>query len=241
MRYMKIAAINGSPRGKSSNTHSMVSAFLQGAQAAGAETLQIMLADKEVKHCQGCFSCWLHTPGRCVLQDDMADILSLCEGANILVLATPLYVDNISGMLKDFVDRMIMKGNPHFQKDPQGECRHLKNSDRPSPRLVMMANCGFPERSHFQVISHWITRMALNMHTEVLGEFYVAQGSLLSQASQYSSVAAYLHGLENAGRQLALGQTVAADTKQLLEQDFVSDDVYIQSANSYFDAVLNNR
>lgn len=240
---MRIVAINGSPKGKSSNTNIMVSAFLKGAQAVGAETENIFLSEKEIKHCKGCFSCWLNTPGQCMIKDDMAEILSLCERANIFVLATPLYVDNISGILKNFVDRMIVKGDPHFQKDANGECRHLKNPDVPSPKLVMISNCGFSERSHFQVISHWIERAALNMKTEVIGEFYATQGGLLSiDAGELRPIiTGYLKNLENAGRQIALGQNVSEETKRLLEPNFIPDEVYIQKANCYFDTVLNKK
>ena len=86
----------------------MVSAFLKGAQETGAEIINIFLAEKEIKHCKGCVSCWINSPGQCVIKDDMAEILSLEEGADILLLATPLHFDNISGMLKVYMDRRIV-------------------------------------------------------------------------------------------------------------------------------------
>jgi multimeric flavodoxin WrbA len=238
---MKIVVINGSPKGKSSNTNVMVSAFLKGAQEAGAETENIFLAEKEVKHCKGCFCCWLNTPGQCVIEDDMAEILSVCEGANIFVLATPLYLDNISSMLKAFMDRTIVKSNPHFQKDANGECRHLKNTETPYPKLVMISNCGFSERSHFQVISHWIKRVALNMKTEVIGEFYAAQGSLLNTNAEEVRpiISEYLKNMKNAGREIVVDNKVAEETKKLLERNFIPDEIYIEKANSHFDTVLN--
>ena len=85
---MKIVAINGSPRGRSSNTGAMVSAFLKGAQEAGAETVHIFLAEKEIKYCKGCHSCWTETPGQCVIRDDMAEVLSRVGGADVIVLAS---------------------------------------------------------------------------------------------------------------------------------------------------------
>lgn len=238
---MKIVVINGSPKGKASNTNVMVSAFLKGAQEAGAETVNIFLSEKEVNHCKGCLSCWIHTPGQCVIKDDMAEILSVCEGTDIFVLATPLYFDNVSSMLKAFMDRMIVRSNPHFQKDVNGECRHLKNTAIPSPKLVLISNCGFSERSHFQVISHWIKRVALNMKTEVIGEFYAAQGSLLNTNAGESRpiVSEYLKNMENAGREIVLENKVSEETKKLLERNFIPDEVYIEKANSYFDTVLN--
>ena len=96
---MKIVVVNGSPKGRGSNTQIMVEAFLQGAQEAGAETLNVFLAEKEIQHCRGCFSCWLKTPGRCIIEDDMMRILAAVVGADVLVLSTPLYFDTISCML----------------------------------------------------------------------------------------------------------------------------------------------
>lgn len=236
---MKILAINGSPKGQASNTNVMVTAFLKGAQAAGAETVNAYLAEKEIKHCKGCFSCWTASPGQCVIKDDMEEIMALGEGAAILVLATPLYFDNISSMLKAFMDRSIVKGDPHFQKDPTGECRHLKKTEQ-SPKLIMMANCGFPERSHFQVISHWIKRAALNMHTEVIGEIYATQGGLLTAQVEglQSIISNYLKLLEKAGGEVAVNLRISEETNKLLQQNFIPDDIYIQQANHYFDTML---
>ncbi|WP_094604004.1 hypothetical protein SPSIL_044320 [Sporomusa silvacetica DSM 10669] len=220
---MKIVAINGSPKGKASNTNVMVSAFLKGAQEAGAEIVNVFLAEKEIKHCKGCISCWTNTPGQCVIKDDMAEILAVKEGADILVLATPLYYDHISSMLKVFMDRMIVTVAPHVQKYSNGECRHVNKDNDASPfrsgvkppKLVMISNCGYPERSHFQVISLWIERLALNMLTEVIGEIYIPQGPFLNLPAEalqpltascpqlVDNIANYLQLLEKAGKEIA--------------------------------------
>lgn len=233
---MKIVLVNGSPKGRGSNTQIMAEAFLQGAQAAGAETLNIFLAEKEIRYCRGCFSCWLKTPGSCIIDDDMKSILTEAEGADVLVLASPLYIDTISGMLKVFMDRLVVKGDPHFSKVTNGESRHWKNAKEKTPRLLMLSNCGFPERSHFQALSLWVQRVALNMQTELLGEFYASQGGLL--ASDLPQVKSYLQWLNRAGREIALGQAISSETQQALAQQFLPDEIYIQNANQYFDNVL---
>lgn len=235
---MKIAVINGSHRGKNGNTNIMVTAFLKGAREAGAETVNILLAEKEIKYCRACKACWFKSPGKCVIEDDMAESLSLIEGADIHVLATPLYIDNISGMLKVFMDRMMVTASPYWGKDKEGECRHLTTGV--PPQLMMMANCGYPERSHFQVISHWIKRYARNLGTEVIAEIYASQGAILSLRENEVGIAVsnYLKVLEMAGREIATDRKLTLETKALLEQKFIPDEVYIREVEKYVDSIL---
>ncbi len=51
---MKILAIQGSPRPKSSNTEILLQEFLKGARSQGAETETIYLKEKEFHPCVGC-------------------------------------------------------------------------------------------------------------------------------------------------------------------------------------------
>lgn len=235
---MKIAVINGSHQGRNGNTNIMASAFLKGAQEAGAETVEVILAEKEVKYCTACKACWFKTSGQCVIRDDMAEIISLIKDADVRVLATPLYFDNISSMLKTFIDRLMVTASPYWGKDEEGECRHL--TMKVAPQLVMMANCGYPERSHFQVISHWVQRHARNLNAQVIGEIYASQGALLSIREQEVGrvVANYLKNLETAGREIAIDRKLSSETKALLEQKFIPDEVYIQEVKKYVDSTL---
>lgn len=54
---MRIVAINGSSKGGASNTNVVLNALLKGAQDAGAETITVQLAEKQISHCKGCHSC----------------------------------------------------------------------------------------------------------------------------------------------------------------------------------------
>jgi len=63
----------------------------------------IALKDKNIKHCIGCLSC--HNKPECVLKDDMEEIGEKMLEAETIVIGTPNYFDNVSGLLKDFIDR----------------------------------------------------------------------------------------------------------------------------------------
>jgi len=238
---MKIVAVNGSHKGETGNTNIMVNAFLKGAEKAGAEIVNIILAKKDLKPCRACKACWFNTPGQCIIKDDMTSILQLLKDADVWIWATPLYFDNISSILKIFIERLMVIGSPYWEKDNAGECRHL--TTRTIPKLIMISNCGFPERSHFQVISHWINRHARNFGTELIGEIYTSEGALLSTqvAELHPIISNYLQVLETAGKEVVISTQLSEKTKKLLEQKFIPDEIYTQEAKRYVDSILINK
>ena len=235
---MKIVAVNGSHKGRAGNTAVMVDALLKGARLAGAETAHIVLAEKEIGYCRACKACWFATPGQCVLKDDMAEIVPLLKSADIWVWATPLYFDNISSRLKTFIDRLMVLASPRWTQDKNGECRHLTAG--PPPKLALIANCGYPERTHFQVISHWIERHARNLGAEVVGEICASEGALLSSGAEELRpiVADRLQAIETAGREIAAGIAISAETCDLLARPFIPAEAYISGVDSYLDTML---
>ena len=236
---MKIVAVNGSPRGKRGNTHIMTEAFLEGAGEAGAEIERIFLSKTKIKNCKGCFWCWIKTLGKCVIKDDMEPILEQLKAADILVFATPLYVDNVTGLMKNFMDRILPLGNPHLVKDEKGECRHPARYTK-TPKIVAISNCGFPEKSQFQVLHLLFSRIARNLHSEVIAEIYRGEGELLKQSGPKITPAIdkYKAVLRKAGREVVESSKLSDETKKEIDEPLVPFDEYITTANKFFDTKL---
>ena len=233
---MKIVVFNGSPKGKRGNTSVVAEAFLRGAAAAGAETEQIFLHEKEIKHCTGCLSCWTKTPGRCVQKDDMAPLVEKYLAADVAVLATPLYVDNMTGMTKVFMDRLMPACDPHFEPDENGETRHVKTEWK-MPKLGVISTCGFPEQTQFQVLKLLFRRMARNMHGELAVEIYRGQGNLLTIPHDMITpiVENYKKTVEKAGREVVETGRISDETAAELDKPLVPKEMYIDNANRHWD------
>ncbi|MCK5594359.1 MAG: flavodoxin family protein [Candidatus Aenigmarchaeota archaeon] len=71
----------------------------------------IFLRDKDIKHCTGCLVC--SKSDKCVIKDDMDELLDKMVQADVIVIGTPNYFDNVPGLLKDFIDRT----NPFYHTD----------------------------------------------------------------------------------------------------------------------------
>ena len=101
---MKIVAIHGSPRTIRSTTRKLAGLVLEGAAEAGAETEMIDLADHPVIPCTACEACSLN--GICVHNDSVPTLVARMQEADALILGSPVYIDNISGQMKVFFDRL---------------------------------------------------------------------------------------------------------------------------------------
>lgn len=87
-----------------SRTRKLVNFVLAGAEEAGAVVDLIDLADMEIAPCTACESCSLD--GTCVFADDFSAAYDRIQDADGLVFASPVYVDNVSGQMKVFIDRL---------------------------------------------------------------------------------------------------------------------------------------
>lgn len=106
---MKAIAINGSPR-KNWNTATLLKKALEGVASFGAETELIHLYDLSFKGCHSCFACKRTDKklnGCCVINDGLTKVLHQIISCDILILGSPIYLGNITGEMKSFMERLI--------------------------------------------------------------------------------------------------------------------------------------
>lgn len=213
---MNVLAFNGSPKGRNSNTDVLVQAFLRGAGQAGAKAETVYLAEQDITHCQGCFACWFKTPGTCVLQDDMKQLLPKYTGADIVCLATPIYTWNMTAHLKNFVDRLIPLKCPTLaQQDGRYD---MEDRVAKEAKYVVIANAGFPGAHNFE------TMRAVFASANPSLEIYRNCGMVLKRTD--TRILAYLKAVEAAGYQLATDGIVGAETLEALQQEMIPDAEY---------------
>ena len=97
-----VLIISSSLRG-GSNSEILAHEAEKGAIDAGNVVEFINLKGKEIKFCIGCLSC--QQTHKCVLKDDMADLIGKVQNADAIIFATPIYYYEMSGQLKTFLDR----------------------------------------------------------------------------------------------------------------------------------------
>lgn len=101
-----VVAVNGSPRARG-NTAVLVDAALAELARRGARVRTVLLAEHAVGPCVGHEEC-----GRfrvCPQRDDTGAVLDLVYEADGLLLASPVYYENVTAQMKAFMDRNVFR------------------------------------------------------------------------------------------------------------------------------------
>lgn len=98
-----ILILTGSPR-KGGNSDKLADAFMAGAQQAGHTTVKYAAADKEIKGCLDCKTCFSKGTA-CSIPDDFNKLAPLVEAADMIVFATPMYWFSFPAQLKAAIDK----------------------------------------------------------------------------------------------------------------------------------------
>lgn len=138
---MKITCLLGSPR-PHSNSAALAARFLETAAKLGAETLNYTLSRLTYRGCQACYTCKTKLD-RCVLKDDLTEVLESVQRADTLVISTPVYYADVTGQLKCFIDRTYSFLKPDYITNPS------PSRLAPGKKLVFITTQGQPDPERF--------------------------------------------------------------------------------------------
>jgi len=236
----RIVAFNGSPMGRKSRTQILVDAFLEGTRRAGAETETVFLAEHSILPCDECMSCRVPKfGGECARKDDGQALLEKALGADIVLFATPLIMDSMSGILKIFLERWLPLVDSRFQAR-QGQGTMPARRAR-IPDWIILSTCSFPEQYHFQAMSRTFRELSSRFGNRIAAEIYRGEADLfgrLGEMSHPEALGPYLDLLRTAGTEIMKNGTLSPDTADLLDRPLIPYEQYVQEGNAAWDRIL---
>jgi multimeric flavodoxin WrbA len=134
---MKILGIHASPRPRG-NSGQLLDALLEEARRLGASTSVYKLNTLQLKGCQACYTC--RKPGKekqCAVKDDMQPILAEVFAADAVVLASPVYMWQMTAQARLFTDRLMPVLKPDYTSWLNGQ------------RMLVLYTQGQPDITRF--------------------------------------------------------------------------------------------
>lgn len=108
MKDLKILAISGSPRGKEISVTSKILEKTQDSICKHYKNMDfdweiIYLSQCKINMCEGCMGCF--RKGVCHIDDEFEIIKRKMKLADVLIIASPVFFHNVTGLFKNFIDR----------------------------------------------------------------------------------------------------------------------------------------
>lgn len=225
---MRVIAINGSPNHKNGNTEMILSPFLDGMRENGADIEVFYTRKLNIGPCLADFHCWTpETWGKCSQKDDMRLLFPKLEKADVIVFATPVYFDGMTGPLKNLIDRMLLIGKP-FLTIFNDHSRHDLVNEAQKGKIVLISTCGFWEMDNFDPLLAHVKAISLNVKRPLVGSLLRPHGpSMKILMEQGQSMDKVTESAKEAGRQLAKHGSIPDDVLLGVQQELMPREAYI--------------
>jgi multimeric flavodoxin WrbA len=215
------------------NTALILNPFLEGMKEAGAEVELFYTKNLNINPCTGELNCWFKTPGECFHNDDMNILYPKIAEADVMVFATPVYSDGVTGPMKNLIDRMIPLAQPFFELRDE-HCRHPARGKVKTRKCVLVSNCGLWEKDNFDPLLVFIKAFCKNASAEFAGALLRPHGGALPTMIEMGApIDDIFEAAKEAGCQLAKEQKISSETLGIVSRELMPKEMYIQFANQY--------
>ncbi len=240
-KIKKIVVFDGGPRGKKhSKTSFMVDNFLKGAEQSGASVECIKLAKSNINECTGCYSCWTSIPGECIHKDDMTELRKKYREADLVVFASPLYIFNVTGIMKTFMDRLLPTLKPYMLINANGDIAHPDRfPEQGEQGFVVFSAAGFPEVDHnFDALKAMYR--CWDSHSEnsyMMGEFFLTAAEVIVHPVYADRKKAIRNVCLEAGKQIVTQGKIDKELMLTLQDTGVSKEVFQAQADNFWQSL----
>jgi multimeric flavodoxin WrbA len=226
----RVFAINGSPRMEKGNTAALLEPYLEGMMEAGAEVERVYAGQLDVGPCTGEMHCWYRKPGHCYIQDEMQALYPKLRQAEVLVLATPVYIP-LPGRMQDLINRLMPLVVPQLETR-EGRTRARFRDDVQIKQIALVATGGWWERGNFGTVERIVKELAEDASVEYAGAVLRPHASLMRQGGELAGAAAeVLEATRKAGYDLIRQGAMEAETLAAISRPLIPQEVYLRHLN----------
>jgi multimeric flavodoxin WrbA len=220
----KVIAINGSPRMEKGTTALVLGPFLQGMVDAGCDVELLYASRLRVKPCAcGEMYCWNKAPGECCIQDNMQLLYPKLREADILILATPVYIP-LPGEMQNVVNRLVSLLDPVLEfRD--GRTRARFRQDVAIRRIALVSTSGWWEKANFGTVVRIVQELAEDAGVEFAGAVLRPHAYMMRQKGQLTQDGeGVLHAARRAGYDLVTEGVIAEETLEAISRPLISQE-----------------
>lgn len=120
----------------------------------------IDLKKLKISNCIGCFSCWIKTPGKCIIRDDAIKIYPKIAASKKLMYVSKIRYGSYDTVMKTMLERAIPIQQP-FIRLYDGETHHVQRNV--SLKEAVIIGYGNIDDEEKEIFKELVKRNAKNM------------------------------------------------------------------------------
>lgn len=229
----KVVAINGSAKMEKGNTARVLAPFLAGMKEAGASFELFYAKRLDVKPCVGEFHCWNQKLGVCYQEDNMQMLYPKLREADILVLATPVYIP-LPGEMQNLINRLCPLIEPILVwRD--GRTRAKFHDDVKIRKIVLVSTCGWWEMDNFGTVLRIAEEIAKDVNVEFSGAVLRPHAYLMLENKEKAKK--ITEALRKAGCELVKKGRMSKSLLEAISQPLISEKEYRRRLSEDYEKV----
>jgi multimeric flavodoxin WrbA len=221
---VKAVAINGSPQMEKGDTALVLASFIQGMTDGGSEVELFYASRLRIKPCScGVMHCWNDSPGECCIQDDMQLLYPKLKAADVLILATPVYIP-LPGEMQNAVNRLCPLIEPDLERR-QGRTRARFRQDVNIQKIVLVSTSGWWEIENFDTVVRVVKELAEDASIEFAGAVLRPHASMMKVDGKITKDGeAVLDAVRRAGNELVKEGRMNQETLKTISRPLISEE-----------------
>jgi len=131
----------------------------------GHKVEHFQLAKMQLRLCNGCWSCWVKTPGRCSQKDHSFEVIKAYFQSDLVLFATPLSLGFLTAKMKTMLDKCVALFLPHIEIH-KGEFVHSKRYKK-YPAVACLLQQGAYDSEDLEITREYFRRYAFHFQTSL--------------------------------------------------------------------------
>ena len=160
--------------------------------------------------------------------------------ADLVIFASPLYIFNVSGILKTFMDRLLPIMKPYMLMNKDGDIAHPDRfPENGEQGFIVFSASGFPEVEHnFDGLTgmfHCWDSHSENTH--LTGEFYLTAAEIIVQPVYAERKRIIAEVCYKAGKQIVEEGKINKEYMQSVQDPTVTKETFQMQADAFWESL----
>ncbi|MCP4135257.1 MAG: flavodoxin family protein [bacterium] len=172
---MKIVLLNGNSDRKKKAVDLAAADAEAVLKEQGHQVESILLREKDIKECIGCFGCWVKTPGLCIHKDDMKQILKKLIESEIQLMVSDVRFGMLSPTLLSAINRFLPMGCAYMRLDENKKSAHYPRYNLNWKKGLLIEDFHGRDEQRLKDISYCLNKNNKNKEKNYIGTFIIGK------------------------------------------------------------------